>query len=631
MYEKIYLLFSENSKNNEDEINKYLKEKYKLQVTARNYQKKIKEKNALYLLDLNDNEIKSFFKEHIHHDINLAILPNDDANNCMSNYGISKNLKEALDDALNQKLLTKIDLLKCNDEIILNKIEIGDMHGINSYKLNTKFDKIKTFFKNLFNIKFKPYKFTTSQDYSFETVASGIIILEHSLNSNNSALKDKLSIQDGKLNALILSPGSLLAYFIYLISIFFYEKISVLSLPKSLGFIKSESLKIESKEAMDYIADDIVVKNVKSIEIFVLKDTFNLHLGSKLKEYIKDEKNDEEEKESIEVDSLPKEELSEVLLKKKLPFFKRASEEDFKDLFLSLKKSAKITFIFSTLMTLSTLLSTTGLFANSSPVIICAMILAPLMAPMISLSMGVVRANSFLIIQSIKTLTYGVIIALFVSSIFTCFMPLDEITYEMKSRLNPNLLDLLVAIFSGIAGAYANSKEEVIKSLAGVAIAVALVPPLSVTGIGIGLMDLDIIYGSFLLFITNLVGITLSASLTFIVLGYSPIKKAKKGLLYTFLLLVFISVPLVNTFEKMVEKNELSNKIKELKKVNVNDKDIVLKLLDLEDKQEYVYVRMELISNSFTSTLEYKAIRKEIERRLNRKILLEVSSKLIVK
>lgn len=631
MYEKIYLLFSENSKNNEDEINKYLKEKYKLQVTARNYQKKIKEKNALYLLDLNDNEIKSFFKEHIHHDINLAILPNDDANNCMSNYGISKNLKEALDDALNQKLLTKIDLLKCNDEIILNKIEIGDMHGINSYKLNTKFDKIKTFFKNLFNIKFKPYKFTTSQDYSFETVASGIIILEHSLNSNNSALKDKLSIQDGKLNALILSPGSLLAYFIYLISIFFYEKISVLSLPKSLGFIKSESLKIESKEAMDYIADDIVVKNVKSIEIFVLKDTFNLHLGSKLKEYIKDEKNDEEEKESIEVDSLPKEELSEVLLKKKLPFFKRASEEDFKDLFLSLKKSAKITFIFSTLMTLSTLLSTTGLFANSSPVIIGAMILAPLMAPMISLSMGVVRANSFLIIQSIKTLTYGVIIALFVSSIFTCFMPLDEITYEMKSRLNPNLLDLLVAIFSGIAGAYANSKEEVIKSLAGVAIAVALVPPLSVTGIGIGLMDLDIIYGSFLLFITNLVGITLSASLTFIVLGYSPIKKAKKGLLYTFLLLVFISVPLVNTFEKMVEKNKLSNKIKELKKVNVNDKDIVLKLLDLEDKQEYVYVRMELISNSFTSTLEYKAIRKEIERRLNRKILLEVSSKLIVK
>lgn len=631
MYEKIYLLFSENSKNNEDEINKYLKEKYKLQVTARNYQKKIKEKNALYLLDLNDNEIKSFFKEHIHHDINLAILPNDDANNCMSNYGISKNLKEALDDALNQKLLTKIDLLKCNDEIILNKIEIGDMHGINSYKLNTKFDKIKTFFKNLFNIKFKPYKFTTSQNYSFETVASGIIILEHSLNSNNSALKDKLSIQDGKLNALILSPGSLLAYFIYLISIFFYEKISVLSLPKSLGFIKSESLKIESKEAMDYIADDIVVKNVKSIEIFVLKDTFNLHLGSKLKEYIKDEKNDEEEKESIEVDSLPKEELSEVLLKKKLPFFKRASEEDFKDLFLSLKKSAKITFIFSTLMTLSTLLSTTGLFANSSPVIIGAMILAPLMAPMISLSMGVVRANSFLIIQSIKTLTYGVIIALFVSSIFTCFMPLDEITYEMKSRLNPNLLDLLVAIFSGIAGAYANSKEEVIKSLAGVAIAVALVPPLSVTGIGIGLMDLDIIYGSFLLFITNLVGITLSASLTFIVLGYSPIKKAKKGLLYTFLLLVFISVPLVNTFEKMVEKNELSNKIKELKKVNVNDKDIVLKLLDLEDKQEYVYVRMELISNSFTSTLEYKAIRKEIERRLNRKILLEVSSKLIVK
>ncbi|RXJ88878.1 TIGR00341 family protein [Arcobacter sp. CECT 8983] len=628
MYKKIYLLFSENSKNAQDEINKYLKEKYKLNITARSYEKKIKEKDALYLLDLNDKEIKTFFEEHIENDINVAILPNDDAPNCMSNYGISKNLEEALDDALNEELLAKIDLLKCNDEIILNKIEIGDMHGINNSNLNTKFDKLKTFFKNLFNINFKSYKFTTSEDYSFETVASGIIILEHSLNSTNTALKDKLSIQDGKLNALILSPGSVVSYFFYLILIFFYEKITLVSRPKSLGFIKSKSLKIQSKASMDYIADDIVVKDVKTIEVLVLKDTFNLHLGNKLKEYIKDEEN--EEKEVIDVDNLPKEELSEVLLKKKLPFLKRASEDDFKDLFVTLKKSSEITFIFSTLMILSSLLSTTGLFANSSPVIIGAMILAPLMAPLISLSMGVIRANSLLIIQSAKTLSYGVFLALFVSSIFTCFMPLDEITYEMESRLHPNLLDLFVAIFSGIAGAYANSKEDVIKSLAGVAIAVALVPPLSVTGIGIGLMDLDIIYGAFLLFLTNLVGMTLSASLTFIVLGYAPIKKAKKGLIYTFLLLVLISVPLSNTFGKMVEKNELSNKIKEIKKVNINDKSIVLKLLDVENKKAYVYVRLELISNSYTSTLEYKEIKKRIEKKLDRNILLEVSSKLIV-
>ncbi|NVJ53669.1 MAG: TIGR00341 family protein [Campylobacteraceae bacterium] len=630
MYKKIYLLFSENSKNSQDEINKYLKEKYKLKATARNYDKKIKEKDALYLLDLNDKEIKEFFKEHIEDDINVAFLPNDDANNCMSNYGISTKLEEAIDDALNDKLLAKIDLLKCNDEIILNKIEIGEMHGISNFNLNTKFQKIKTFFKNLVNIKFKSYKFTTAEDYSFETVASGIIILEHSLNSTNTALKDKLSIQDGKLNTLILSPGSLIAYFFYLILIFFYEKISIVSRPKSLGFIKSKSLKIQSKESMDYIADDIVVKDVKTIEVSVLKDTFNLHLGSKLEEYIKDDDKDKEEEELVDVDNLPKEELSEVLLKKKLPFFKKASEEDFKDLNLTLRKNSEITFIFSTLMILSSLLSTTGLFANSSPVIIGAMILAPLMAPLISLAMGVIRANSLLIIQSTKTLTFGVFLALFVSSIFTCFMPLDEITYEMESRLHPNLLDLFVAIFSGIAGAYANSKEDVIKSLAGVAIAVALVPPLSVTGIGIGLMDLDIIYGAFLLFLTNLVGMTLSASLTFIIMGYAPIKKAKKGLIYTFLLLVLISVPLANTFGKMVEKNDLSNKIKEIKKVNINDKAIVLKLLDLEDRKEYVYVRMELISNSYTSTLEYKEIRKRIEKELERKILLEVSSKLIV-
>lgn len=145
-----------------------------------------------------------------------------------------------------------------------------------------------------------------------------------------------------------MSPGSLVAYFFYLILIFFYEKISIVSRPKSLGFIKSKSLKIESKDSMDYIADDIVIKNVKTIEVSVLKDTFNLHLGSKLEEYIKDEvkDKDEDEKELVDVDNLPKEELSEVLLKKKLPFFKKASEEDFKDLNLTLKKIQRLHLFF---------------------------------------------------------------------------------------------------------------------------------------------------------------------------------------------------------------------------------------------------------------------------------------------
>lgn len=632
MYKKIYLLSSENSKHTKEEIDTFLEENYELKSIRKNYQEKLdyQEENTLFLLDLNDEQIKEFFNSYIQYNINVAILPNDEATYCMSNYGISKDLKEALSDALNKELLTKIDLLKCNDYIALNKIEIGDMHGINLCHLRSNFQKLTAFYKNLVNINFKSYTFTTSKEHSFKSVATGIIVLEHSINSSNSAIKDKLSFQDGKLNALILSPSSVLSYFWYLISIYFYEKISILSLPKSLGFIKSESLIIETEENMDYKVDDILVKDVKSINIVVLKEAFNLHIGSSIQSNISEEIHNEE-KDNIKIASLPNDELSEVLLKKKLPFFKKASDDDFKELFLNLNASAKFTFIFSTLMILSTLLATTGLFANSAPVIIGAMILAPLMSPITSLSMGVIRANNTLLIQSAKTLFYGVLLALFVSSVFTCIIPLDSLTNEMKGRLNPNLLDLFVAIFSGIAAAYANSKEEIAKSLAGVAIAVALVPPLSVTGIGIGLFDISIIYGSFLLFITNLVGITLSAALTFIVLGYSPIKKAKKGLLYTSLLLAFIAVPLIDTFDKMVENNRVSNKIKQLKHIDINNKAIDLKLIEIKRIDDIFYIDLQLMSSSLLDKNDYKFIKENIEKKINEKIVLQISSKLIVK
>lgn len=134
----------------------------------------------------------------------------------------------------------------------------------------------------------------------------------------------------------------------------------------------------------------------------------------------------------------------------------------------------------------------------------------------------------------------------------TNLMPLNLLTDEMSSRLTPNILDLMVAIISGIAGAYA--KTEVAKSLAGVAIAVVLIPPLSVVGIGIGWGNTQIMYGSFLLFATNLAGITLSAALTFFIMGFSPVKRATKGIVLTSLFLLIVTIPLLYRFTRWWSK-----------------------------------------------------------------------------
>jgi len=378
---------------------------------------------------------------------------------------------------------------------------------------------------------------------------------------------------------------------------------------------------------MDFKIDESLVSS-KVIDLEVIKEALSISLGREIKELPKT-LTTEDEKDTIKTNDLPKGEMVSSLLSETVPFFKRAEEDDFKDLFLSLRESSKFSSIFIVLMVLSTLLSTTGLFQNSAPVIIGAMILAPLMGPIISLSMGVVRAENQLISSSIKTLAYGVVTALFFSCIYTYSMPLSELTPEMRGRLNPNVLDLMVAIISGIAGAYASSKSEVAKSLAGVAIAVALIPPLSVTGIGIGWGNIDIIYGSFLLFITNLVGITLSASLTFLVLGYSPLKRARKGLLYTSIILALVAIPLIVSFTKLIKQNSILSKLNSKIYIIDNKKiDISVLEVDLSSKIPLLYIKTR--SDTLLSKEDLVSLKKKISEHIDDEVALNVSMRTVV-
>ncbi|NNK94997.1 MAG: DUF389 domain-containing protein, partial [Desulfobacterales bacterium] len=109
---------------------------------------------------------------------------------------------------------------------------------------------------------------------------------------------------------------------------------------------------------------------------------------------------------------------------------------------------------------------------------------------------------------------------------------------------------------AGIAGAYTKSFREILQSLAGVAIAVALVPPLAVAGIGLGRFDISFFFQAFLLFSTNLIGIVLAATFTFRVLGFSPAIRDKRsiGVVSVFLLAIFI--PLYLAFQGIIDRSE---------------------------------------------------------------------------
>lgn len=635
MYKNVKIICDELKKDEVFEgIISYIKEHHTADISIHSHKEIFDEalEGELFLLFLDDEAIKMFFHNHLEKGLNLALLPNANAKISMKHYGISADVFEAVDDAFNEELLSAIDILLCNEHIAIWDIVIGDMHGMNrpDFNDNNIFQKVVIFWHNLKNIKFKIYTLEISKENKVKTAASGITILENFISRENSTISETLSIHDGKLNAFILAPTSILAYLWYLIAIFINQRIFVAALPKSLGFINSSSLKITSTKPIEYLLDGAPLC-AQELDLQVSADALQVHLGRSLLTSVKQDKEVLELKDTMKLNTLPVKEMSDILVDGKLPLFKVASDEEFKDLFLALRSSSKFSYVYLTLMILSTLLATTGLFANSAPVIIGAMILAPLMAPIISLAMGVVRAQEQLVKNSLKTLAIGIGMALLFSCVYTLMMPLEQITAEMQGRLHPNVLDLLVAIFSGIAGAYAYSKEEVAKSLAGVAIAVALVPPLSVTGIGIGLGNLDVIYGSFLLFTTNLVGITLSAALTFVVLGYAPLSRGKKGLYYTAVIMAIVALPLVLSFYQIVQKNNYLKELKSMKHLTIDGKDVELVFKGVVVQDEEIIVDLETISSSGLYNGDFEELKEALEKKLNKKLILEINSKIVVR
>lgn len=308
---------------------------------------------------------------------------------------------------------------------------------------------------------------------------------------------------------------------------------------------------------------------------------------------------------------------------KNLPLFPHAAEADFRDVFQTLRVSAEISVSFTMLMILSTLLAGTGLFLNSASVIIGAMILAPLMSPIIALAIGVVRSDAKLITGSLKTLACGLVVAMSFAARFALMVLLQMMTPEMEGRLHPSLLDLWVALLSGIAAAYANARAEVAKSLAGVAIAVALVPPLAVAGIGLGWLNMQMVAGAGLLFLTNLVGIMLASSFTFLILGFAPVKRARRALLLSLALVLVISVPLAMSFRGLMSKSEIRQVVSQwLEENHAND---VVEVQDVVFKNNIPVIRLQIrVKNRWDAT-DLERYKLEFETRLRQRVIVESS------
>jgi len=153
-----------------------------------------------------------------------------------------------------------------------------------------------------------------------------------------------------------------------------------------------------------------------------------------------------------------------------------------------------------------------GLLQGSAAVIIGAMLISPLMGPIIELGMGLATFDFRTVRESLATMAAGVALALAIAILIVWLSPLQEATGEILARTRPTFFDLLVAVFSGLAGAYATVTRKG-EAIVGVAIATALMPPLAVVGYGIAVGNWEIAGGAAFLFMTNLLAIALSVTI----------------------------------------------------------------------------------------------------------------------
>ncbi|OQY45629.1 MAG: hypothetical protein B6242_09955 [Anaerolineaceae bacterium 4572_78] len=212
------------------------------------------------------------------------------------------------------------------------------------------------------------------------------------------------------------------------------------------------------------------------------------------------------------------------------------SQKEQIDLYQEVRNGARPDVDFFMMIGLAAGIAALGLLLNSPAVIIGAMLVAPLMSAIMGIGLAIVQSDIRLLRISIESTFRGIMLAILMGFIFgLVFLNIDP-TAEVLARTQPSLLDLGVALVSGLAGAYAICRKDVSSSLPGVAIAAALVPPLVTVGLGsawairtvitmgfaIALVELQIAGGALLLFLTNLIAIVAASGLIFFSYGFRP-------------------------------------------------------------------------------------------------------------
>jgi len=300
-----------------------------------------------------------------------------------------------------------------------------------------------------------------------------------------------------------------------------------------------------------------------------------------------------------------------------------------KEIYKELDQAQRIDISYIALVVISAHIATLGLIVNSSAVIIGAMIIAPLMGPIMAGGLSFAISDNYLGRKAFKSISLGIILSVFFSATVTFISPLKENTTEILIRTSPNIMDLFIALFSGLAGAFAVTFKKISGSIVGVAISVALMPPLCVTGIGISTSQANVVVGGFFLFLTNLTAIFIASAIFFLVFGFFghdnqgyDRKAVYSKYIVSFFLLLLLSIPLIYTLEAAIKEKIQLDKIKNVLVKNFDITDYS-RLDSWKKTKNTIYIKINTVTYIPQEKLD--SVEKEIKMAAGQDVALDIT------
>lgn len=246
-------------------------------------------------------------------------------------------------------------------------------------------------------------------------------------------------------------------------------------------------------------------------------------------------------------------------------------------LFIEGEQASRKYLNFFVLLLLATLIATYGLLSASTATVIGAMIVAPLMGPIMGTTGAVVLGQTQRALRALALVGVGVLCVIVFSYLLALVVPTPTISFEdnpeLVSRINPGLFALLTALGAGAAGAFIISRQELADSMGGVAIAISLVPPLCVVGIALREAEWNAAVSALLLFATNFLAILFAGGLTLVLVGLTKFaaqadysKARRRGFALIVVAALLITIPLaVTSYQNVRQAIADENAYKELR------------------------------------------------------------------